>query len=505
MINYNNIRNGKNCVIWTRVSSKYQEDNGGSLKTQKERCERYAKDNGYIIKGYYGGTHKSAKTPGTLIREMTKSVRKDKSISTIIVSEFDRFSRNLGQAAQIFDELREIGVIVVEAKTGRSTQNNGDMLMAQIMLSLAQWDNQNRTDKFVSGRQGCLKSGAWCEKAPLGYSKRGKSRDTWCYPNEQGLLLKRAFKWKLEGQSNSDILKKMEANGLKISKQTLHKILVNPFYAGKIYHKLINFEMIDGKIEPIISYPDFLRVQEILSGRTGKYSQAKVHDKCPLTRYVMCSEDGTPFTSYTVKKKNLGYYKCNKHGCRTNVSAREMHSKYEALLANYEMPEDMLSNFSDLIRESFKDIDKEQQDEKAMLKKSMSLIEEKIKRARQRFVTGEVSEEDYNEVMKDFREQKDVLQLQLEKVSHNLSNLEKTTPTVIATSSKLRDLWHDSDYKTKLKIEKLVYPFGIFWDKEKCSYRTENRNSVFDIMNKYSMGYRNEKGTISSETVPLCG
>lgn len=135
----------------------------------------------------------------------------------------------------------------------------------------------------------------------------------------------------------------------------------------------------------------------------------------------------------------------------------------------------------------------------------MALIDEKIKRARQRFVVGEVSEEDYNDVMKDFREQKDVLQLQLEKVSHNLSNLEKTIPTVIATASKLKDLWHDSDYETKLKIEKLVYPNGVFWDKEKRNYRTENRNSVFNIMDKYSITYGDEKGTASSETVPLCG
>ena len=33
----------KNCVIWTRVSTKYQEDNGGSLSDQKSKCELFAR------------------------------------------------------------------------------------------------------------------------------------------------------------------------------------------------------------------------------------------------------------------------------------------------------------------------------------------------------------------------------------------------------------------------------------------------------------------------------
>lgn len=40
----------KNCVIWTRVSTKRQEDNGGSLDDQRCKCEAFAKQNGYKIK-----------------------------------------------------------------------------------------------------------------------------------------------------------------------------------------------------------------------------------------------------------------------------------------------------------------------------------------------------------------------------------------------------------------------------------------------------------------------
>ena len=64
------LRASNGCVIWTRVSTAKQEENGGSLDYQKQICERYAQEHGLEIKGYYGGTHESAKVPGNLFKEM---------------------------------------------------------------------------------------------------------------------------------------------------------------------------------------------------------------------------------------------------------------------------------------------------------------------------------------------------------------------------------------------------------------------------------------------------
>ena len=47
----------KNCVIYTRVSTKEQADNNMSLGTQKKACEQYARKNGYQILGCFGGTY----------------------------------------------------------------------------------------------------------------------------------------------------------------------------------------------------------------------------------------------------------------------------------------------------------------------------------------------------------------------------------------------------------------------------------------------------------------
>ena len=260
----------KNSVIWTRVSTKRQEDNGGSLDDQKCKCEVFARQNGYNVKGYFGGTHESAKTPGPLLKEMYNAIKKDRTITHIIVSVVDRFSRNVGQASTIIDELLKQKVIIVEAATGIDTSTREGVMMIKFKLTLAEWDNGNRTDKFTSGRKHCLESGVYCGAAkPLGYDKHGKSMGTTFTVNDQGRLIAKAFRWKLQGLANHQILSRLSIYGLDMSKQKLHKILTNPFYAGKIKHKMLDGKLVDGNQPKIVSYEDCM-IQDITANRIMK-------------------------------------------------------------------------------------------------------------------------------------------------------------------------------------------------------------------------------------------
>ena len=509
MIEYKHIREGKECVIWTRVSTKYQEDNGGSLETQKEACEDYATRKDYIIVGYFGGKHESAKTPGKMVNEMYNYVKKHKSISTILVSEFDRFSRASWQACKMLDEIRQMGIIVIAVKCGLSTETKEGMMMAKNTLNLAEWDNQNRTDKFTDGRERCLKAGAWVEKVPFGYYKVGKSRDTFCYLNENGKLLRKAFKWKLAGYANSEIVEKLSAIGLKTSRQNLHRILTNPFYAGKICHRYTNYEMVDGNIEPAVKYVDFLRIQEILSGRTGKYTHNKHNPNLPLTRHVMCAVDGKPFASYSKEKKSRNavhhydYYKCSKTGCKTNVTAREMHEKYEEVLRRYNLPEEMLISFTSLIKELFITFSDELVAQRTLLRKNLTAIDNDNKSASVRYAICKIDEESYEIAMKEFNNRKDLVTLELEKCDLKLSNYEKKIPMIIATASDISSLWHKADLDSRRKIQNLVFPEGILWDKQIGNFRTVSRNKFFDLMDRFSVNYGEIKKTTPASAVSL--
>ena len=262
MINYRQDRKGKKCVIWTRVSTQYQEENGGSLDYQKTLCEKYVEREGLTIAdvgenhGYFGGKHESAKTPGKMIKQMISIVKKDSSIRYVIVSEFDRFSRSNGQAITILEDLRSLGVIAKSAKTGFDTSTKEGFMMVRNSLNVAEWDNDNRADKFYSGRQHCYECGAYIGVLPRGYYREGKSLNSVCYLNDEGRLIGMAFKWKILGYSNGEILDALKVRGLDITKQTLNHYFNNPMYAGKIRSKMLEGGMVDGKIEKAVSWED---------------------------------------------------------------------------------------------------------------------------------------------------------------------------------------------------------------------------------------------------------
>lgn len=496
-----------NCVIWTRVSTKYQEDNGGSLQYQKDCCTTYAKSNGFDVVNFFGGSHESAKTPGKFIREMISFIRRDKTVKFLIVSQIDRFSRDAGQGITMFNQLLEIGVIIIEATTGLRTSDHNQKMMLQMKLCLAEWDNANRTDKFIKGRVSCLESGVYTGAVPLGYDKEGKSRNATYSINEDGKLIRKAFQWKLQGMANFEIIKKLMPYGLILSKQKLHHILTNVFYAGKIKHKMLNYKIIDGNHPEIISYTDFLRVQEILSGRTGVYKHRKETPQFPLKRHVLCSHDKTPLTAYTVKKKNIDYYKCNCIGCKTNVSAKKLHSKYEELLSRYDIPQPLVRVLRDTISKMLHENQSEQVQNINVLKKQKSEKENKLKSCKIRYGMGEIDDEIYTMTVEALQKDLGQITLELSKYNKDLSNFENRINDILVMCCHLGSLWRNADLITAQKLQNLLFPQGILWDKEKDNYRTFGENTALSVIRKITEVYRKEKEENpfgNSSSVNLC-
>ena len=52
--------------------------------------------------------------------------------------------------------------------------------------------------------------------------------------------------------------------------------------------------------------------------------------------------------------------------------------------------------------------------------------------------------------------------------------------------SEMSRMWVLGDYHAKQKLQKLVFPEGVAYDKESNDYRTEKVNSVFDLINSFS-------------------
>ena len=94
---------------------------------------------------------------------MLEDVKKDKSISTILVYSYDRFSRSGANGIFLLENLKKLGVkIVAVTQDVDSTTPTGNFQQNLYML-LSKLDNDMRKDKSVSGTKSLLQKGYWPE------------------------------------------------------------------------------------------------------------------------------------------------------------------------------------------------------------------------------------------------------------------------------------------------------------------------------------------------------
>ena len=287
------------CVIWTRVSTKEQADNNLSLETQEKVCQDYATRNGFEVDRVMGQKNESAKTEGKGYQEMIAYVAKHKRVNAILVYSYDRFSRAGAEAIMTKAYLKSKGISVISATQPIDNDTEVGELMENMLFLFNQFENNLRKGKCTAG------------------------------------MIAMAFKWKAtEEITDTEICRRLAAQGLKVNKQRLSVIFHNPFYCGKIRHALLgkdengNDRIVKGNHPALVDEETWNKVNGIQT-HSG-YTHAKEPELFPLNKHILCPECGRHLTGYTVKGQQ--YYKCSHKGCKLNVSASELHNRYRRLL-----------------------------------------------------------------------------------------------------------------------------------------------------------------------------
>jgi site-specific DNA recombinase len=473
-----------NCVIYTRVSTKEQADNNMSLDTQLKFCGQFAKKQGYNILGNFGGTFESAKTDERKeFSNMLSFVKKsNEKISFIIVYSVDRFSRSGGNAIYLTEQLKQQGIIVQSVTQPTDAATPSGSLQQNIQFIFSEYDNQLRREKCMAGMKEALQRGDWIAKVPLGYTiikENGKKK---IIVNDTGKKLRKAFLWKAnEHISNEEALRRLSMLGIKLPNQRISDIYRNPFYCGILVHQSLEGKVVEGNHEKLISKEIFLKVNDIQSQNPHGYKSTIENDNVPLKRFVRCEKCGLFMSGYMAKKNQKFYYKCRKKGCGVNKRADDLHATFTDLLAGYTIP--LTQGVEHFIKKHtvavFKKLNEEQTEKKEQMYKQVSELNKKLARLEERFIEEEISKEMFTKYQEKYIAERVELERQMAKSGNGSSNLEKTVEHALDFSSKLSTLWDSSDYTSKQKLQFLLFPEGIYYDKKNEAVRTGKVNTVF--------------------------
>ena len=498
----NSWRVSKTIVIYTRVSSFEQAMYNTSLESQRKECTEFAAKKGYTVKAYFGGTYESAKNDERKeFKKMIELVNRDKSISAILVYSYERFSRS-ENASNLSRKLEAIGVKVLSVFQEIDVTTASGKMQQTMFYAFGNYDNEIRKDKSVKGMIVNLKQGYWVAACPFGYTntkRKEKARDHQYIINGDGELLKLGFKWKAEGKlSNLEIVQKLQKLGCKINYKSFVRIINNPFYCGYITHSLIPGEFYKGHHPVLVSENVFFKANNAVNLNPHKGISKKVKiEELPLKSFAKDEISLSPFTGY--QQKGIYYYKTRAKGSCVNVKAEHLNSLFVNQLGKLEFGMQHIARLEQYMNQILNEKLSEHLKVQTQAKKIITDLNAKLENLELRFINGEFDKELYQKYRFKFQEEIDNLTKENVKGTLGSSNLEKAVIKGLQIAQKAKQIWLSSDYDDKQRLQYLIYPQGILYNKQNDIVRTPIINSFFSLIPVLSRDTATKKNDYSSK------
>ena len=128
----------------------------------------------------------------------------------------------------------------------------------------------------------------------------------------------------------------------------------------------------------------------------------------------------------------------------------------------------------------YKQQNKESVEQELTLKKSLTQVQKNIDNIEESyFIKKEMPPETYDKFVLKYQSEKNNIIKQMESYQGKISNLENYLANALTLSSKLSVVWSSSPVGIKEKLQKLIFPQGIYYNRQKGVFRTEKVNSIF--------------------------
>lgn len=361
--------NKKVAGIYIRVSTLQQVDRD-SLRTQEERLKAYCNFKGIEKYEIYRDAGVSAKdTNRPQFERLNRDIKK-KRINYVIVTKLDRITRSLRDLFDITDFFQEHEVIFIAADQDINTESPTGRFSYYLFGLLAQLERETTSERVGIDMRHRAKKGKWNGGiVPYGYTTQDYLGKTLMKKGikEREALLRAAKKcpepkklyidpseaeiitWIYSTFLSVDSIRKttklLNDKGIRTRKDepwstsTIHRILSNPTYNGKIWYgkrktsiangKLVSqnrnsWTIVDGEHAPIINDDIFTEVQKILKKNQGKPTKpGRIY---LLSGILKCGLCGGAMSGYTFTRKDndhsYSYYKCSQHLSKGSVKCR---------------------------------------------------------------------------------------------------------------------------------------------------------------------------------------
>jgi site-specific DNA recombinase len=472
----------KRAVLYVRVSTKEQVDEGNSLSTQEKICREYALRGEYDVAEIFIEQGESAKTADRteLQKLLTYCADKKNGVTAVIIYKLDRLSRNTDDYSQLRILLKRYGV-EIKSTSEHFEDNPVGRFMENTMANIAQFDNDIRSERCAGGMKEAVRDGRYVWMAPIGYNNVRVGGKATIAPDEvMAPIMRQTFELIATNiYPTEEVRKTMTEEGLlnkkgkPLSKAYFYKLLINPLYSGWT----VKFnEKHKGLFEPIITEELFDQVQRVLKHKGRKHSQYVTdHPDFPLRKFVVNSE-GKKLTGSWSKGRSQRYAFYRFGGNQSNHSREEFQKGFMQYVNDYAFDDTRLKRLKELVEENLTKATLNQRKDADKLKKHITELTEKqtgiIKKNLDGIIPDNVLKQQISMIEKD-----------LLNANASLGGMPNTqtdfTESLDFLETYLRnpgEVWNNAKIGVKIKLQWFQFPQGltfennIFGTTEICSF-----------------------------------
>jgi site-specific DNA recombinase len=469
-------------IIFARVSTKDQEE-GHSLDAQISQALNYAIENNLqIIKQYkiIKIIESSTKGKRPEFAKMIDFIRTQKEKIVVLAYNTDRLQRDFDEQSLELKSLVNQNKAEIHFTSTRQKMTSESDSSAKFRYGLDVLlanDYTNRISENVKRSiKKKLEEGTILGDSPLGYINKArvdkkKEKVDVIIDNERVGLVKQIFQEYASGQySMSEIQAMFHTQGLrtknnnKVSKSQVERMLKNPFYYGYMEYKGVLYKHIHPRL---ISKDLFDECQAIRQGRKPtKYR--KTQKPFILKGLLKCSHCNCSY-SPELKKEKYVYMRPTKSQGECSycfhINENKILSQIEEVLKKLTIPENILLQLNEELKDSSNAEHKNQMEEIKKLKTQYSTLQTKMKRARDFLLDFTITKEEYEEITMDLQVQKANTEHRIKVLSKADNEFNKSLGTIFILLSKAHQLFKSSEIEEKRRIITIMFP-NLLLDRE---------------------------------------
>lgn len=460
----------KNGLIYCRVSTQRQADEGWSLDAQERFCRKYADDNGFRIVGIFSDEGKSGTNVNRAALQDLLIRCQDKDIDTVFVQETDRLARNTQDHLAIKAIFKKYNTKLVSVAQPMFVDSPEGRLADTMVASFNQFQSEINSRKTKKGMKERFDNGWWPAMAKLGYlNKQADKVKIIARDPERWHLIKEGLKMYLTGNYSAvEISDKLYKKGLtsrqgkKICNSIMINIIKDSFYTGIM--KWGGYENV-GKHEPMITPKEHRTILTIMDSHNNHACRRRIHNYL-LRGFLYCGICGQRYVGEKHKNKNknvnIDYYHCSTK-THSNKGQHVEIDKLEKEIEEQFLRIRFTKEFIDLVIQKVKNIyeekKKERNIEKRIFQNKIMKIEENREKTEIKLIEGTLKDDDYIRIRDRFKSEINRLQGKIYKIEEQREiDIDVARETLLLA----RDVY--GAYKKAPYEVKRLY-LSLFWNK----------------------------------------